>query len=682
MPANHKQILIDVSKLFEPAVNITVAESAEQYLRMGVNATQWTPYTTPYMVKPMNTLMSREYDTECFIGPARTGKTVALANGWLCHIIKHAPNDVLMVHSTKDMARSYSMEEVDRIFLNQPDMRQEIALGTQDDNKFDKTMRNGMIVSIVWPTSSQLASRTRRYVIMMDFDRGKEQVEEGGKFQQAKKRTQTFLSAGMTCVETSPGRVWADPKWVQTSPHELPPATGGVRIYNSGTRERFYWKCKDCQEWYIPSVEHLIYDEQLSRIKDIVETVRYECPHCAATMGHAEKYQQNLKGTWLAEGLEIGKDDHITGEAKESNVASFHIDGAVAAYQSWADIIRNKVLAEREYENTGDEDPLQDWWQSDVGMPYKPKIQYTLRSEHALQERSQLWEKYQVPEGVRFLITTVDVQIDRFVVMTTGFGRDMERWVIDYYSLRHIGKGDDKRTIDPAANEGDWQLLTQLRTRHYELTPTKRIAPCLIMIDSGGAAGATNNAYNFWRQRALKNQGNLYLLLKGGSVLSAPRVKMTYPDNSQNSQRKVNARGEVPVLSINVNMLKDELDAHLRLTKMGANYYHMPSWLPKHWFQGMTKEVRDDRTKKWSTNMKGNEPWDLSVYAAAGYLHLQAHRMNWDMPFPFAAPHDAGINPYVFDNKFAATLKDDEPMQQPKPKKQSQRAPSGAGSWF
>ena len=46
------------------------------------NSVEWDPQLAPYVVEPMNCLASREYDAVIFVGPARTGKTIGLIDGY------------------------------------------------------------------------------------------------------------------------------------------------------------------------------------------------------------------------------------------------------------------------------------------------------------------------------------------------------------------------------------------------------------------------------------------------------------------------------------------------------------------------------------------------------------------------------------------------------------------------
>lgn len=74
-----------------------VAEAVEKFMRvpMGAgNSVKWDPSVAPYVIEPMNCLASREYDAVVFVGPARTGKTIGLIDGWIVYNIVCDPADV------------------------------------------------------------------------------------------------------------------------------------------------------------------------------------------------------------------------------------------------------------------------------------------------------------------------------------------------------------------------------------------------------------------------------------------------------------------------------------------------------------------------------------------------------------------------------------------------------------
>ncbi len=68
----------------------------------------WESSLTPYMIDPINTLSAREYDAVVFVGPARTGKTEGLIDGWIVYGIICDPADMLVVQMTETKAREHS----------------------------------------------------------------------------------------------------------------------------------------------------------------------------------------------------------------------------------------------------------------------------------------------------------------------------------------------------------------------------------------------------------------------------------------------------------------------------------------------------------------------------------------------------------------------------------------------
>jgi len=70
---------------FRPPKRISVSAGAMDSLKIqqpGGYSGPWSPTETPYMVEPMDMLASRKHEALCFVGPARTGKTMGLLDGW------------------------------------------------------------------------------------------------------------------------------------------------------------------------------------------------------------------------------------------------------------------------------------------------------------------------------------------------------------------------------------------------------------------------------------------------------------------------------------------------------------------------------------------------------------------------------------------------------------------------
>ncbi|MDI5886231.1 phage terminase large subunit family protein, partial [Cobetia amphilecti] len=63
---------------------------------------------------------SRLYDAVIFVGPARTGKTNALVDGYVAYKIECDPGDGLIVQISEEKAREFSKKRIDRMLVNSP----------------------------------------------------------------------------------------------------------------------------------------------------------------------------------------------------------------------------------------------------------------------------------------------------------------------------------------------------------------------------------------------------------------------------------------------------------------------------------------------------------------------------------------------------------------------------------
>lgn len=119
-----------------------VASAVEQYMRVpkgAGNSVKWDPSVAPYVLEPMNCLASREYDAVVFVGPARTGKTIGLIDGWVVYNIICDPSDMLIVQMTEEKAREHSKKRLSRTFRMSPDVAQRLSPRRNDNNVHDMT---------------------------------------------------------------------------------------------------------------------------------------------------------------------------------------------------------------------------------------------------------------------------------------------------------------------------------------------------------------------------------------------------------------------------------------------------------------------------------------------------------------------------------------------------------------
>lgn len=661
------------AEALRPPKRVQVSEGAAQNLMInqpGGYSGPWSASETPYMVEPMDLLASRRHEAVVFVGPARTGKTMGLLDGWVAHAVVCDPGDMLIVQMTQEKAREYSKVRIDRAIRYSPGLKSRLAQGGHDDNTHDKLFRHGMWLKIGWPTASQLSGSDYRYVALTDYDRMDDNIDgEGSAYGLGLKRTQTFLSRGMCMVESSPGREITDPRWKPATAHEGPPCTGIVGIYNRSDRRRWYWPCPDCGEYFeaapglalfatLPAESELL---EIVRTADLPaladEHARIGCPHCGSLIGPEHKPAMLAAGRWLADGQHIDRDGQITGLPIRSSIAGYWLGGVAAAYQGWRSLLLRYLQGLREYVMTGSEETLKNTVNTDQGAPYLPRA---LASEgsasEALEGRAEKLERYIVPEGVRTLIATVDVQGgkgSRFEVAVTGYGQDGERWIIDRYALRQserTGADGKPERIDPAAYPEDWDVLTsRVINSTYRLPDGRELRVHRTAVDLGGEEGVSDQAYDWWRRLKRTGQASRVMLVKGASGAAAPRIEKRYPDTRKRKDRGASS-GDVPVWFLNGNLLKDAVWNALTRPAPGPNYVNLPEWLPAWAYEELTSEVRIDG--KWEKIAgRRNETWDLLVYAHAVWIELGGEKIKWEFPPPWAAEWDRNLNIMTADER-------------------------------
>ncbi len=667
-----------------PPERLTVAQSAEQYRFLnnpGSYVGNWDNTIAPYLIEPMEVLTSTEFTAMVFVGPARCGKSDLFFN-WLAHTAKCDPADMMIVNMTQSTARDWSQGDLRKFFRDSKEIGKLKTPGRQNDNTHSVRFLSGMRLLVKWPVASELSGKTVPRNWLLDYDRMPLSIEnQGSAFAMTKKRAQTFRKFGMTVAESSPGFEVENSRWMATSLHEAPPTKGILTLYNSGDRRRYYWKCPQCKHAFEPDFD-LIMTPDTKDNMEAAEASYMACPHCGGQIFHdgsnglPSKHEMNQttlgNAKWVKDGMLWLPNGKVEGTPFRSDMASFWLKGPCAAFIDWRELVLKYRTALDEYERTGSQESLKTTVNVDQGKPYNPRHGDTERLPEILKGRSRDLGERVIPEGVRYATAQIDVQKSNFDVAVHGFDRHGDVYVIDRFKIRkseRLDEDGERWPVKPGSYLEDWDLLIeQVFLKTYPLADGsgRHMRIKKSCSDSAGREGVTTNAYNFWRRlRDSEEYDNLhrgFQLIKGASSNAAPRVQISYPDSDRKG-RHAGALGDIPVMFINTNLMKDTLHQMLERTTPGGGMVHFPKWLPDDYYAELCVEVR---TSKGWVNLKNqkNESWDLMNYSLALNLHRSIHseHINWDNPPKWAEEWDD--NDLVFmpqDGKIPfANKRDDE----------------------
>lgn len=657
-----EEMVLATAEAVRPPERLSVAQAAEKYRYINNPGSYVGPFqnsVTPYLIEPMQVLTSVDFTGMIFAGPAQCGKSDMSLN-WLTYSAICDPADYMHIDKAQASARDFYQRRVEKLFRDTAEVKNRLMPGTHHQSTYSTRFTSGMLFTLSWPTVNELSGKPVGRLWLADYDRMDDDIGgEGSPYDLAAQRMKTFGRFGMCAAESSPSRTISNSRWMAQSPHQAPPTTGILALYNRGDRRRWNWPCIRCGNAFEPDFTLFSWPDSTDLL-EAAEQVVLKCPHCdheyrdrahepTDTPG---KRGMNQRGFWLKDHERFDPDTgEILGNPARSRTASFWLKGPAAAFADWTDMTLKYLKALAELEATGSEEALKTTVNTDQGLPYLPTSIEAERLPEELKARasSALGERV-VPEDVRFLVASVDVQKSRFECQVHGIRPHGDIVIIDRFKIRkseRLDEDDDPRPLDPGGYVEDWHLLTeQVLLKQYPLKDDtgRKMQVRMMCVDSGGRAGSTANAYEYWRQLRSDPLGrNLHRrvqLVKGEGRESAPLVRIDYPD-AERKDRRAQARGEVPVMFINTNSAKDMVNNMLSRTDPGGGMVFFPDWLPDWWYVELTAETKSG--KAWLNPGKlRNEAWDLLVYAVA-LCHSSKIRLpliKWDSPPTWAEEWD------------------------------------------
>ncbi|PSJ55770.1 terminase gpA endonuclease subunit [Pseudaminobacter soli (ex Li et al. 2025)] len=674
-----------------PQKRVSVPEWAKEERRIALPTFRgkWSPDFAPYMNEPARMFTSRKYGAVVFCGPSRSAKSESLILNPVGHAIACKPRDTLVVCQTQDSAKQFSQRKLAPMLRANSELAERQMRGRGADNIHEKQFQGGMNLQIRWPVIGYFSQNEYFTVLLTDYDRFPEDIDgEGSGFFLARKRTQHAGSLGMTVCEGSPGRVIERDDWEPATLHEAPPCSGILSEFNQGTRGKVYWDCPHCRTAFQPLFASLHWETKGSA-GESAKTTFMACPH-GCVIGPDRKRDMNAAGVWLHETNDGQSLVEIDDPAvRDTDVASYWCEGPVAAMQSWEQLVLRYLQAKAAFDERGDEKALKATVTLDQGRPHQPMVRLVgdALAVETLKALAQRFPMRVIPEAARFTTIQVDVQGGRFVVSAEAVGEGLERWLIDRFDIIEPPAtapgaepgpdGKPRRALDPGRYVEDWAVLEPLFDLAYPVAGTGfSLLPRAVIIDSGGAAGVTANAYKFLRAMRKRGYGQRLYLAKGRGGLNRERAVYQAPEKVLGTSKR--RKTDIRLVMVGTDPLKDEVALALTRKEPGPNAYHLPDGLSDAAFAEFCAELRTDTG--WDPKKQGirNESLDLAVYARALAIVLKAEKIDWGNPPPWAGPIEK--NPYAV--KIVSAPGPDAPPKVEKAAPRQMRRQRRSGGWL
>ena len=613
-------------------------EWADRYRKLargaGSHSGNWSTATVEAARGPMLAVTEPGVSTITLMCCTQLLKTAVLENvfGFFAHL---HPCPILLLQPKDEAAEQFSKERITPMVRATPALRE--IVGSAKTRDADETLTykafpGGFLALAGAGSPDNLARRPIRVLLADEVDKYPV-TREGDPISLAEERQATFGSTSLSIRACSP--TVEDESRIAASEADSDQRRASVACPHCGHRqfldffEHVEWDKAGApgHEQHQPKTARIHCEacgvgwsegERLNALQTIRwhQTRPFEC--CGQRHVPLDAYGRAWRNGGDAGAIETvwdwwAGDRWAVYRARCPGCGSWGVDNAHAGFQAsklyspWQKD-RPADIAAKWLKATGHDDLEQAWWNTQMGLPHRPRSGKEVRLER-LASRGEVWSA-EVPDGVGVLTVGADVQDDRVELEVVGWGWDEESWSID----DHVIEGDpDSSLVWDEVDKHLRRIWYRADGRGFEI-----MAAC---IDSGGHH--TQKVYEFAKARL----GRRVWAVKGESARGGQRSPV-WPTKKPTRRTKSSYR---PVI-VGVNAAKDTIRNRLAIETPGPGYMHFPADRDLAYYAQLTAErlvtkvVAGQRYRVWELPAgKANEALDKRVYAYAalcGLMHF------------------------------------------------------------
>lgn len=623
-----------------PPPRISVPEWADRYRKLageaGSNSGRWKTNTVEVARGPMLAVTEPGVHIITAMVATQLLKTSLIENvfGFFAHL---DPCPMLLVQPKEDAAQQFSKERVTPLIRATPALRNLIGTGktrSAEETLLFKQFPGGFLALAGAGSPDNLARRPVRVVMYDEVDKYPV-TREGDPIALGDERMATFGTNWLSIRVCSP--TVEDESRIAASHAEGDQRAASVECPHCGHRQfldffrHVQWQKAEDGE-HLPKTAQIFCEccgcgwSEGERLRSL-QTIRWHQTRPFQCCGRSHSPRDAYERAWRNEDkAPLGAvwdwwsgDRWAVYRARCPICGKWGVDNEHASFQAgklyspWQKD-RPQDIARKWLTSKDDEEKKQAWWNTQLGLPYRPRVGREIKGASLL-ERREVWAA-EVPDGVATITAGVDTQGDRLEVEIVGWGRGEESWSLRYEVLEG----------DPALPEV-WERLDAILTRPMARSDGRLFMVTAACIDSGGHH--TTEVYKFCKARRLRK----VWAIKGASETSGQRSPI-WPSRKATRARSSDYK---PVI-LGTNAAKDRISGCLQIESPGRGYMHFGADWDAGAFDQLTGErlvrkVRSGRVYRIWEPRRGvaHERLDCRVYAYAALWGLIVqHRHDLD----------------------------------------------------
>lgn len=444
------------------------------------------PFLTPYMVPWGRAVASGEHPLVVMVCSAQTGKTDT-ALDIIGERLDHHPAPVIYVGPSKEFCTDQFEPRLMDLLDNAKTLTGKVVRGRA--MKKTRKLVAGVPIRLAHAGSSTaLKSDPAAIAIVDEYDEMIGNIHgRGDPLGLVRARGHTFADF-VTAVASTPtsGSSDIDERdglqfWKRIEPEDLESPIW--TLWQEGTRQHWAWPCPECGEYFIPRFSTLKWEGETPA--DARRTAHLECVHCGCVIESKSKLSMNDRGVYVSPGQKVDKDGNVSGPLPDTSTVSFWVSGLCSPFTKWGEVAEDYLSSVR----MGAREKVQTCINAKFGELFSPGWGSEAPKWSEVAEHKAPYFKGELPDGVQVLIASVDVQKNRLIYVTRGWGARATSWLLDW------GEFHGETIYDEV-----WTMLADYISNNICGLPLR-----LCMIDTGFRPGKReetplNRVYDFCRQ--------------------------------------------------------------------------------------------------------------------------------------------------------------------------------------